>query len=344
MPVAITNCGAKVRAMSKSKSAKSAKKSAPSAAKADKPAKSAKPAKAAKAVKSAKPAKPTGEKTGKAGKASGDEKAAKKAAKKADKKAGKKASKSRGRFDLASRLGLLFEGAEQTAPKMPVKVALFEAERMLEPTQRLRQKLAELPDFDLADADDLPELIDALRRAESAWQDARAVQAEVSLAELRRDAEKLRARMMSSLRYLLRRDPGAQRTLDQIAEGDGIADLCDDLGKLGTLWESRPEAQADIHLGKDAATRARDAAAKLSGGTDGEAATNAQQQRNRVFWALDQATSEVRNAANYLLATEPKKLAAFVSRYQAEKRQRTRANKPTPVTPDDGGKSGNDTK
>lgn len=328
--------------MSKTKSIKNDKKSA---AKSDQTEKTKKKATSAKAAKPAKPAEAVDKKSKlekKAAKAEkkADKRAAK-AARQADKdkdrdsdKAKAKGGKSRP-FDLAARLAGLFDGAEDTPPKLPIKVAIFEAERTVDPARRLRDRLAALPDFDLTDVDHLPQLILALSTAENDWLDARAQKAELSLGQLRRDAERLRGRMMSSLRYLLRRDDGAQRTLDEIAEGDGIADLVDDLHKLARIWETRPEAQADVHLRDDASEQARTYATTLASGADSEVALAALAQRNRVYWALERALTEIRSAASYLLASEPKKLAAFGSRYHAEKVRRNRSKPaPTPAKPE----------
>jgi len=230
-------------------------------------------------------------------------------------------------FFLDGRLARLPDDAAATPPDLPVREAILEAARMVAPARKLRPKLSTIPDFDLADADDLPGLVEALRRAETRWQKARKLQQAVSLVGARKDAEELRRKFYRAARYRLRKNAEALAEIDRIAEGDGLADLVQDLGDIAAFLE-KYEASfvGDVILPKKPIQRARALAATLKGGKDGTGALDALAHRNLVFHALQVAVDEVREAARYLLS-DRRRLAPFLSEYEANRKRRSRARK-----------------
>ena len=231
-------------------------------------------------------------------------------------------------FDLGSRLAALPPESAAAAPGLPIKVALLEAERLHGAALKLRPKLGRLPGFSVADLDGLPVLIAALGRAELAWQGARAERAAASTKGVRREAEALRRGVMVAGRFLLRRDPAAQRDLDLIAEGEGLADLVHDLDALAGLVERhRATFALDERLPKDSPARLRHLAAQLKRGVDSSAALDAQGERNRLASLLERTVAEVRSAARFLLADDPKRLVPVLSQYEALRKRRQRAAK-----------------
>ena len=228
-------------------------------------------------------------------------------------------------FDLEARLTALPPEATATQPTMPVKIAILEAERLHAGAQPLRAKLARLPGFRIEELADLPALVSALTKAEQHWTRARVEKQAVSLKAVRAEAEKLRRDMMAAGRFLLRRDPAAQRELDRIAEGEGLADLIHDLHDLAEFGETHRAAwAADATLPKDTVTRARALAAQLTGGVDREPAIAALGRRNQIFAALQVAVEEVRAAARYVLRHDPKRLTLLLSQYAAVRQRRSR--------------------
>ena len=269
------------------------------------------------------------------------EKEAAKAARKAEKEAERAAAKANNGDGkpakppslLERRLAALSLDAAVTDPTMPVAQALLEADRVHREAKRARDRFAKLAGFDLEHLDGLRELAGALDDAEDAWKRLRLDKKSSPLGLERREAEDLRAAAIASGRYLLRHDAAAQAELDHIQEGEGLADLIQDLRDLQRFIASHGEAFAeDLHLPDGASTRMGELAELLAAGADNDEGNRAQVHRNRCFWVLQHAVGEVRAAARYLFADKPKRLAVFAAAYAA-RRPATRAAAATPASP-----------
>ncbi|MBS2026322.1 MAG: hypothetical protein JST54_00340 [Deltaproteobacteria bacterium] len=263
--------------------------------------------------------------------------APKKGASKSSKKAGAKSSK---KFDLEGAIRALSAEAAQTAPILPIPVAILEARRLFKEACKFRPRFQKLPDFNLADLDTLPARTDALDSAQKDWLDARLDKSSSTRSKTgdRTAAEALRSKLMSAGRYLLRKDPKAQAKLDQIAEGEGLADLIQDLKDLADFVEANAKVfESAPNLPKDAAAQARTLAASLTDGVDSAGANDAQARRNQVFAVLESAVDEVRSAARFLFHDDPKALGPMLSHYAADKMRRKRqadgGKAPAPTTP-----------
>src|SRR5262245_49112667 len=111
-----------------------------------------------------------------------------------DSKESKKQKKKREKAErLEARIARTGSEGAETLPSMPVEEALVEAKRLYREAWRLRNDLAELPDFDKNDVADLPLLIEALDEAEQTWRKARAALGDKSLKGARKEAGRLRA-------------------------------------------------------------------------------------------------------------------------------------------------------
>lgn len=256
------------------------------------------------------------------------QKAQRKAEKLAAKAAAKAAKKQEPSF-VERRLASLAPEAADTAPTMPVGQALLEAERVYREAKGERGSFKKLPGFDIDDLDYLRDLLVALDDAEDAWRKHRLDRRSDPNTEARREAEDLRASAISSGRYLLRHDPRAQAELDFIAEGEGLADLIQDLRDLNRFITAHSDAYAgDLHLPEGAAARMLELATTLMASADNDQSRAALALRNRCYHALQHAVSEVRAAARYLFRGKPKRLDAFVATFAARKSTK----RPAPAT------------
>lgn len=230
-------------------------------------------------------------------------------------------------FDLEARLAQLPETAGVEEPDMPVKVALLEANRLWAAASPDRKGFLAVPSFDIGDYDAVPHLIAALTDAERDWARARFAGRDVNLVQVRKEAEALRRKVMKAGSYLLRKDKAAMQELARISEGEGLADLVADLDDLVTFWGVHGAVLAsDKRVPKDAPAQMARYAGVLRSGKDESAAIEAQARRNRVYAALQAAIGEVREAADFRFDDEPRRLAPYLSRYEADrKRARRRA-------------------
>lgn len=243
----------------------------------------------------------------------------------------KKSPKKKTKPDLDAALAALSPEARSAAPDKPVAVVLLEAERLLSAALRLKKALLALPSFP---ADQLPLLdlaLPALSDAERAWQKARFRTRESTLGATRKEAEALRARLLATGRYMLRHDAAARAEVERISEGEGLADLVQDLRDLGVLVGSQlgpflaaPGVPANV---LDTLSSLADT---LGGGLDGESAQQAQERRNALCALVSRAVDEIRAAARFLLHGDPKRLDPFLSRYEANRKRRQRERHAAP--------------
>jgi hypothetical protein len=225
--------------------------------------------------------------------------------------------------DLAPYTAHLGRSAGAERPSLPVRVMLLEADRLRKAAETYAAQLKKLPGFAAAYLRDLPALIEHLSETEKSWGRARFAKTSSSRGALRKEAEGLRSAVLNAGRYLLRRDAAAQAELARIDEGEGLADLVHDLDDLADFVETHASVFAlDRRLPKKAPERARQLADELRhvDRDDG----GAMRTRNLAAAALDFVLGEVRAAARYLFAHEPRILAPFLSRYEALRSKRAR--------------------
>jgi len=233
----------------------------------------------------------------------------------------------------AVRDQLLALPSEQVeAPEIPMAVVLQEANDLLTLVSEdsVWNRLATVGTKE-SDRDALRQAIGAARAAQSSWtvsRDRRKSDAQQAR-ELR--GEKLRLDLVAAGRWNLRADRVAQGALDAIVEGEGVADLVQDLNDLAALFEQKRAAfESDKSLDLGARIEeARSLAAELAAGTSSERLDTEQAKavdlRNRAYSLLDQLVSRLREAGRYAFREQEEVRRRFASRYLKRKGQRAKA-------------------
>jgi hypothetical protein len=179
-----------------------------------------------------------------------------------------------------------------------------------------------------ADREALAQAIAATRAAQSQWTVARDRSKSSAQAEREERGYKLRLDLLDAGRWNLRNDRTALGTLSAIAEGEGVADLIQDLNDLALLIEQKAPAFANDKT-FDVATRAEEArslAAELAAGTSLERLDTNQARivdlRNRAYTRLDGLVSSLREAGRYAFRDKDDVRKRFASSYVRRKNRR----------------------
>jgi len=218
--------------------------------------------------------------------------------------------------------------SELRRPDLPLSVALQEAHdlsAMLEADDAWSALVAVgLP---LRAAADLPLAIAAARQAQSQWVVARDRTKPAAQREREEQGTALRRELSAACRWNLRADEQAQAVLDTIAQGDGLADLVQDLEDLATLIAHHQDhfdgdqtfdapAQAEA-----ARSLALDIAEGSAQGRASEDQDELRRLRDRAVLHLDRLVSDVRRAGRYAFRDDPRRAGDFSSDYLRRRRK-----------------------
>ncbi len=227
---------------------------------------------------------------------------------------------------------LRLDREELSAPHLPIAVALQEGNDLL---TLLTEDATVIPKLVAVGLNrglvgELGRAIPFARETQSRW----AVLRDRSKPASQRDREErgvaLRDELLSAARWNLRNDRAAMGTLSAISEGEGVADLVQDLNDLGELIERKRDAFAgDATFDAPAsAEAARSVASEISVGAgvakiDGESA-EARDLRDRAYTLLAQLMEEIREAGRHAYRDDERMRKHFTSRY-LERKRRARA-------------------
>lgn len=237
---------------------------------------------------------------------------------------------------------LAIDASDVDQPDIPVATVLQEAHELnaLLREERVRARLLAVGVHDGAFAQ-LPVAEGALRAAQSEWTVAR----DRNKSDAQKDREArglaLRSELVAAVRWNLREDRKAMAVLSAVQEGEGVADLVQDLEDLATLITVHLEAfTRDQSFDAPAqAESARGLAAEIRSGLAESKQTTpqsaAKELRDRAYTYLDDLTERVREAGRYVFRRDPAMSARFGSAYKRRKRRRAAGGgaEPTPSPP-----------
>jgi hypothetical protein len=221
----------------------------------------------------------------------------------------------------AVREQLLALPSEQVeAPEIPMAIVLQEANDLLTliSDDNIWKQLAAVG-AKSTDREGLQQAIQVARATQSEWAVSR--DRKKSGAQQSREvrADKLRSDLVAAGRWSLRADRVAQGALDAIVEGDGVADLIQDLSDLAALFSQKRAAfDSDTTLDLPARVEeARSLAAELAASTSHERLDADQAQaadlRNRAYTQLDQHVTALREAGRYAFRAHEDTQKCFAS-------------------------------
>ncbi|MBI3071760.1 MAG: hypothetical protein HYY84_06480 [Deltaproteobacteria bacterium] len=232
-------------------------------------------------------------------------------------------------------------------PNLAVATLFHEAFDLAETAERYRPQLI-AAGLEERFVDSLSARANALRAAQTAWTHARDAATPVEYLALVDQATVLRRDFVATAGYALRKHERALETLARIQEGEGVADLCQDLTDLAQLAESHRDDFARTDFDAAQIVKARkvaDAVTKLHATVAADRAENrsasseAKDLRDRAATYLDEAVDEVRSAGLYAFRndSDTARLAQFRSVASIQRARRRHAAKKasdsTPIAP-----------
>ena len=214
---------------------------------------------------------------------------------------------------------------EEFLPRHMVQELVHDAKVLLVNAKGVAKQLVRAG-LDPATVKELPQRIALVADAEKAWKKQVDRLTPHALRDAREEAAQLKTDLMAAGRYVLRRDAEAQKDLDKIAAGEGLADLVRDLRDLAKFYTKRANDLKTADVPRNAIGRAKELAAHLSvavaTGSLDEKAREVHQHRVKALTMLDDATREIRAAGRYVFRTAPARLALFRDDFNREHNKR----------------------
>lgn len=209
---------------------------------------------------------------------------------------------------------------------MPVDAYIQEAENLYHWCQEDKDELISKGlSWDIVT--DLPIRSGALREAESLWNLQRFNREEAEKLWIEKSplAYDLRNELLHDLRFAFRKDKDLSARVTGIAEGEGHADMIQDLNDLSILGKENPELLAKINFDMsllDKAAELADEMAPLLGEATSDRAGYSESKmiRDKAFTYLKEAVDEVYDYGQYLFWRNENRKRGYRSNYLRRRR------------------------
>jgi hypothetical protein len=215
-------------------------------------------------------------------------------------------------------------------PDRPVATIIQEAYDLADAANRHRPSLIAVG-VEASLIDDVVPRANALRAAQTDWTHARETGLPATLHAAVESATELRRDIIDSALYALRNDDAALDVVARIQEGEGVADLCQDLNDLAVLAEKNRAAFDRVDFDFEGVTRARAYATEIlkahAEAATKKASNDKKDLRNRAFTYLDDAVDEIRAAGLFAFRrdTDSVRTGLFRSAYALRRGRKGRA-------------------
>lgn len=223
---------------------------------------------------------------------------------------------------------------EAQVPTIPVDVYLQEAENLYHWSRDDQEQLATIG-ITSEQIEDLPVRTGACRETQSIWFKDRYSQQEAQRdwSRLSPQTYDLRNELLHTFRYAYRKDLVILGRISAIAEGDGHADMIQDLNDLAVLGRENqaPLEAIGFDLSKlDLAATKADEMGNLLGLANGDKADQNQSKllRDKAYTYLKELVDEIRDAGKYLFWRNPQRYQGYISHYRKNRRSTTADEEP----------------
>jgi len=223
------------------------------------------------------------------------------------------------------------------SPNMPVDRYLQEAETLHKWCQADKEALtAKGLDWNLVT--DLPVRAGALRESQSNWSVKRFVRegAEKQWNADSPGAYSLRDQLLRDFRYAFRKNTDLLTRVAEIADGNGHADMIQDLNDLAILGKQNAEllqkTNFDLALLDKAAAISKDMAGLLSQSmVDSADSSRELVMRDKAYTHLKEAVDEIRSCGQYVFWNNEERLKGYISAYHKKARKAMVPEAPPPA-------------
>lgn len=222
-------------------------------------------------------------------------------------------------------------------PTMPIQVAVQEAENLYSWAQDDKAALT-AAGLDWSLVESLLSRAGALREAESRWYKERFQldDAQQQWDQRSPEAYALRDKLLRDMRFAFRRDEALLKRVAGIAEGNGNADMLQDLSDLASLGRDYTDALAKIGVDAAELDRAVALADEMShvlaeATRDRKLSGSARVIRDQAYTHLKQAVDEIRDTGQYAFWNDGVRRDGYISTYLRKKNSR-RNTASSPIT------------
>jgi len=207
------------------------------------------------------------------------------------------------------------------SPALPIDTFLQEAENLYTWCQEDKEQLVQAS-LDWALVEKLPVLCGALRQAESMWFKDRFTreEAEKIWKEKSPAAYDLRNQLLHDFHFAYRNSLDLTGRVRRIAEGNGHADMIQDLNDMAELGKANSTQLNAIGFNLEqlelAASTSDEMAQLLSMATTERASDNqARIIRDKAFTLLKETVDEIRQCGQYIFWRDPQRFKGYISFY-----------------------------